>query len=49
MPTSLLKARGHTEHAKDMVEACAVELSTVNNSLEKELEDSGSAPAMSRP
>lgn len=45
-PTSLLKARGHTEHAKDMVEACAVELSTVNTSLEKELEDGGPAPAI---
>jgi len=45
-PTSLLKARGHTEHAKDMVEACAVELSTVNTSLKKELEESGPAPAI---
>ncbi len=45
-PTSLLKARGHTQHAKDMVEACAVELSTVNTSLKKELEEGGPAPAI---
>lgn len=45
-PTSLLKARGHSEHAKEVVEACAVELSTVNDSLKQELAESGPAPVI---
>ncbi len=45
-PTSLIKARGHTNQAKDMVEACAVDLSTVNTVLKKEVDESGSSPAI---
>ncbi len=45
-PTSLIKARGHTNQAKDMVEACAVDLSSVNSVLKKELDESGPAPAI---
>jgi diguanylate cyclase len=45
-PLSLLKARGHSEHAKDMVEAAAAELSTVNSSLKEEINQSGPAPVI---
>jgi diguanylate cyclase (GGDEF)-like protein len=47
-PTSLLKAKGHTEHASEVVEACAVELSTVNTSLKKEIEEGGATTAIRR-
>ena len=39
-PKSLLKAKDHTEHATEVVEAAALELSTVNTSLEKEVKQS---------
>lgn len=47
-PTFLIKARGHTNHAKDMVEACAVDLSTVNTVLKKEIDERGPSPAIAQ-
>lgn len=45
-PTFLLKARGHTNQAKGMVEAAAEELVSVNSALKQELALGDPAPAI---
>ncbi len=45
-PASLLKARGLSEHAKEVVEDCVEELATVNTTLQKELNAAGAPPAI---
>ena len=44
--TFLIKARGHTNQAKGMVEAAAEELISVNAALKQEIAQSGPAPAI---
>lgn len=47
-PLHLLKARGHTKQAKNMVDDAARELSSVNSDLQQELEASGPAPGIQK-
>ena len=45
---TLVKVLGQNEHVKNIVEQCAVELSSTNVALKNELADLGSSPGVER-